>query len=246
MQIEKISNVQIVNNIKFKIYFRGESRSNSSDKIHLKKTSPIKYKIKIFDRKKAFSLKNKKEKKFLFSIKILNKTYKKILNLYSSKNYKKLENEIYNNIPWITSLTTNSKNSLKFHYEIFDFLNYITPTENENNLRFRTFYLLQNLIKKRWPNWKIQIYGSLLINLHLKDSDIDISIFKCKNMNYSNGSLTDYDDHTDEEMLYSIFENLVESKFSLKENTQLINAKVPIIKCICKETGIKIDIRYIN
>jgi len=231
MQFETFIFSEISSGVKRKL------KSCSVDKTKMKNRKPLNYEVPII-RIKNSSLKKKKE---ALSENVGSKTQ----NLICSRNFKEFKKEINLAIPWISKFTIKSEKSLKFHYEIFDFLNYISPSQLENNLKLRSFYILQNLINLRWPTWKIKIYGSFIINLHLKNSDIDITVIKSQNLNFSNNEFSDYDDISDFEMLSLIYEFILENKFSIKENTHLIPAKVPIIKCVCNETGVKIDIRYL-
>lgn len=218
---------------------KNTSFSYSADKAkpnpQLKK---INYSIQL-TRTNTFSLKKKQENSTEIS---LRKKQSKML--ITSKNSKKFKKQTKTILPWITKMTKQAEKALKFHFEIFDFLYYITPSQSENNKRLRTYFLLQNLITKRWPTWKVQVYGSFLVNLHFKHSDLDFTVLKSPNINFSTDNFTDYDEASDFEMLNCIYEFLVESKFSEEENMQLISAKVPIIKCVCVETGIHIDLRY--
>lgn len=210
--------------------------SNSADSIKLKKPKKIKY-YSTNQKPRTYSLKKKLEI-------LTEKNSLRNSNLINSKKTKAFGNQIRKKLPWITNITKKAEKALKFHFEIFDFLNFITPSKDENNKRLRTYYLLQSLIIKKWPTWKVQVYGSFLVNLHLKDSDFDFTVFKSNNMNFSSDNFTDYDDISDYDMLSSIHDYLIESKFAEENNIQLISAKVPIIKCICKETKIHIDLRY--
>jgi len=208
--------------------------SNSSDKTKIKLQKKIKYNISILKRKAASS---KRKQETFTDISL------KYPIFFSSKKSKTFQKQIRKKVPWVTKITKEAIKAMKFHFEIFDFLNFISPSQADNNRRLRTYFLVQSLITKRWPTWKVQVYGSFLVNLHLKDSDVDFTVLRSSNMNFSTDNFSDYDDISDYEMLNGIYELLVESKFAESENMRLISAKVPIIKCICAETGIHIDLR---
>ncbi len=216
--------------------------SNSADKTKPKKQllKKIKYNVAL-ERIKAFSLIKRKQEKNSTEFFSLFKSKK--LRLVTSEKSKKFRKQIKTKLPWISKNTEQAEKALKFHFEIFDFLDFITPSQAENNKRLRTYFLLHSLINKRWPTWKLHVYGSFLVNLHLKNSDIDFTVLRSSNLNFSTDNFSDYDEISDWEMLKCIHDFLLESLFSLKENTKLISAKVPIIKCVCAETGIHIDLR---
>ena len=150
--------------------------------------------------------------------------------------FKKVNNSNYSllkNPNWQTNLTKYSKGIKKFHYEIFDYIkNKILPNENYNEKKEKTIELLNQIIKLYYPSSKIFLYGSSIQNLETNESDIDISIL----LNINN---TDF---TEISFLENLKEILINEKFSNIENTELIDAKVPIIKTICNETNFKIDI----
>ena len=166
----------------------------------------------------------------------------KKINFLVSKNYQNFKQEITKKLPWVTDKTVKSDINMKFHFEIFDFYSYIKPDETENNLRIKTFYMLKNIINIRWPTWVVRLFGSFPIDLHLKDSDLDITIKKSNNLNFSTENLTDYDQISELDQLTLIYNEIINKNFADKNDTNIIYAKVPIIKCLCKDTRIKIDI----
>ena len=136
-------------------------------------------------------------------------------------------------IPWIKDNSDTNKNTgiLKLHYEIIDFYNFIKLTKKEENIRYKVFNNVMEVINKHYPNYKGEIFGSFPQGLSLSNSDLDIflSFKNCPN---------------DKKEILKILSNILRI---LKQSGKfrkifLISAKVPIIKCLDKNSGIKIDI----
>ena len=139
--------------------------------------------------------------------------------------------------PWLkpSSLAHRYKGFAKLHYEILDFVNFISLTPEEENKRKFTFGKIKELITEKFKGWKVKLYGSFATNLSLPDSDIDILVLPQKDFNIKEKSKSKID-----AVFYEILDLFKQSKlFSYQE---IISAKVPIIKAIFKETGIKVDI----
>jgi hypothetical protein len=130
--------------------------------------------------------------------------------------------------PWLTNRTRKMTGMLKLHYEILDFFDFIKPTEEEDELRTRTFDIIKSLIDEINPNWKVKMFGSFPNKIHLPDSDIDLIV------------LTD-DESEAIRVLKKVAKKLKDSDSVSFIN--LIDARVPIVKAQIKETGINVDIR---
>lgn len=144
-------------------------------------------------------------------------------------------NSYYNQVrtPWLTQKTIRSSGLSKLHNEIVDFYEHIRPKEEENLRRIQTIKLVKDLITNKWPNWTVKVFGSFPINLHLSNSDIDIVVFK--DSTDQKHLLT-----TEVQQLKMIYNEFVNKKFV--DRIEFVDARVPIVKAICKETGIKVDI----
>ena len=136
-------------------------------------------------------------------------------------------------IPWIKDNSDTNKYTgiLKLHYEIIDFYNFIKLTKKEENIRYKVFNNVMEVINKHYPNYKGEIFGSFPQGLSLSNSDLDIFLYfkNCPN---------------DKKEILKILSNILRI---LKQSGKfrkifLISAKVPIIKCLDKNSGIKIDI----
>ena len=136
-------------------------------------------------------------------------------------------------IPWIKDNSDTNKYTgiLKLHYEIIDFYNFIKLTKKEENIRYKVFNNVMEVINKHYPNYKGEIFGSFPQGLSLSNSDLDIFLYfkNCPN---------------DKKEILKILSNILRI---LKQSGKfrkifVISAKVPIIKCLDKNSGIKIDI----
>ncbi len=144
--------------------------------------------------------------------------------------------------PWVKERTKENVGFVKLHYEIIDFYNFIKPTDEENSLRVKTFTIFENLIKNRWPQWRVELFGSFAKKIHLPDSDIDVVVFKFS-ADSSPQSLfySSKDSYLSEsKQLDLIYFELLNKKFA--DEIRMVEAKVPIIKVRCRQTGVRMDI----
>lgn len=155
------------------------------------------------------------------------------LKLTQIKNEKEIPlQQLKRRIPWMSEKTRVSNGLIKLHNEILDFYEFIKPKEQENIKRDDTINLFKQLIQDKWPSWKVKVFGSYPLELHLPDSDIDLVVFK------DNSSNRKY--ISDTEHLEMIYEELVKRNFV--NQIRLVDARVPIIKARCRITGICFDI----
>jgi non-canonical poly(A) RNA polymerase PAPD5/7 len=120
----------------------------------------------------------------------------------------------------------------RLHHEIYDFWEYIRPKEKENIKRNKTIEIFTKLIQSRWPNWKVKIFGSFPVDLHLTDSDIDMVVF--------NDTISPHYKYlTDVEQLNLIYDYL--QRTNICKEIRYVDARVPIVK-IKTCNGIDIDI----
>ena len=140
--------------------------------------------------------------------------------------------------PWIKpdSKCHSLQGVLKLHCEIIDFYKFIQLNDEEKNARIKTYNNIKKLIEENFPDYSCELYGSFRIGLSLPDSDIDILILSKQDNNLDNDR-NKYYLYNSLKKIYDVFNN--ENSFSYLE---LIEAKVPIIKCTYKETNIQIDI----
>jgi len=141
--------------------------------------------------------------------------------------------------PWIKpdSVCHKLHGMLKLHYEILDFYDFIQLNKEERDLRENTFNDIKNIIEKNFSEYFCELYGSYKTGLSLPDSDIDILIMSKDEKNIDNMKSDKL--HKKLKEIYDILSMKMKDKFSQLE---LINAKVPIIRCVYKETNVQIDI----
>jgi non-canonical poly(A) RNA polymerase PAPD5/7 len=139
--------------------------------------------------------------------------------------------------PWIKpdSVCHKLHGMLKLHYEILDFYDFIQLNKEEKELREKTFNDIKNIIEKNFKEYICKIYGSYKTGLSLPDSDIDILILPKDEKNTDNIKSDILNKKLKE--IYDIL-----SMKDLFSQLELIKAKVPIIRCIYKETNVQIDI----
>ena len=141
--------------------------------------------------------------------------------------------------PWIkpNSKCYATNGMLKLHYEILDFCDFIQLNNEEKKLREKTFNFIKNTIESKYKEFTCKLYGSFKTDLSLPFSDIDVLILSKdgKDEDISKNKILD-------ESINKIHELLLSTKsFNYLEK---IKAKVPIIKCTYKETGINVDISF--
>ena len=130
---------------------------------------------------------------------------------------------------------------LKLHYEILDFCDFIKLTDEEINLREKTFNYIKSIIEAKFCEYRCVLYGSFKTELSLPDSHIDILIVE-KEENKIIEENSDKEKDRITEAIQKIYNILFDTKnFTYIE---MIKAKVPIIKCTLKETDINIDISF--
>ena len=144
----------------------------------------------------------------------------------SNKNDEKKEPE------WMKPETKNIKDiNKRFHAEIIDYVNYITPNDESLTLRQKTFELFKNIVQKYKPDWKVYLIGSFSQNLSTLYSDLDFLIlFVNKNSSPEN----------ELKEMYNLMNILKQENFC--KNIRLAKARVPVIRAECFDTGINVDI----
>ena len=128
--------------------------------------------------------------------------------------------------------TKNLENSYeRFNQEIIDYVNYVVPHNFSLIKRQYTVELLTHIIEKYDPNWKVILYGSFSQNISTIFSDLDLAIYN--NKKFSSGDFF---------KLFYIMNVLQEEGFS--QDIEFINARIPILRGTCINTGIKFDISF--
>ena len=133
----------------------------------------------------------------------------------------------------IEILKKNSTGLTHFHYELYEFIQKkIIPDNEYEKLQQKTVKIISNSIEKINNIFKVKIYGSFPQGLSIKDSDIDFTVIYDYNLIQLNQN----------DCLSLIKEKLIEEKIIEPSLTEIIYAKIPIIRSQCVSTKIKIDI----
>ena len=163
-------------------------------------------------------------------------------NIKIEKNDELNENKFY---PWIkpNSKCHSLRGMLKLHYEIMDFYHFIQLNDEEKELRNITFNDIKNIIEENFTDYTCELYGSFKTGLSLPNSDIDILVLPKEVIMDENNIDTNIKNngkslYNSLKKIYNIFLEINNEFNSL----EIINAKVPIIKCIYKKTNIHVDI----
>ena len=130
---------------------------------------------------------------------------------------------------WMKIETTEIKdNKERFHEEILNYFNYISPNKETLIKCQDTINLLTKIIKKNKPKWEIFLFGSYAQTMPTVFSDIDI-VISC-----------DYNKDFELKEMYNLMNILKDEGFC--EKIRLVKAKVSIIKATCIATGKNVEI----
>ena len=156
---------------------------------------------------------------------------------------------------WMNKLARSTKGLTKLHYEILDYVSTVLiPNKGSEVLLKQTSILLEKEIKKISKYFDILPYGSYVQKLNTVHSDLDFTLIFTEDFNIQN-FFSDEDDinifnsnkKTGESYIGDLLDflkrRLINSNFTEEKDIDVISgARVPILKCKCKETGIKIDL----
>jgi len=119
------------------------------------------------------------------------------------------------------------------HKEIEDFVQWVSPTEEEKKMRQEVLGKIQSVVQILWPQARVEIIGSYKTELCLPTSDIDLVIF------------APFREATDALPLFQLSLLLEEHQLSSPNGVKVITtAKVPIIKFQELKSRCYIDIAF--
>ncbi|XP_058095825.1 poly(A) RNA polymerase protein 1 isoform X2 [Magnolia sinica] len=119
---------------------------------------------------------------------------------------------------------------LQLHKEIFDFCEFVSPTQEEQTQRAAAVQRVFEVVRYIWPHCQVEVFGSFKTGLYLPTSDIDVVILESKVRTPQIG-------------LHALSRAL--SQRSIAKKIQVIaKARVPIIKFIEKGSGVAFDISF--
>ena len=129
--------------------------------------------------------------------------------------------------PWRTKEYTCDPPGL--HEEICDFYEYMKPRPSEVQMRSDVILRTMSIILSRWPQAKVQVFGSFCTTLFLPTGDIDLVV-------HGEWAATP---------LFSLEEDLRRHNVAIDESIMVIDkTTVPIIKFIDKLTEVRVDISF--
>ncbi|ODV91962.1 hypothetical protein CANCADRAFT_11312, partial [Tortispora caseinolytica NRRL Y-17796] len=113
--------------------------------------------------------------------------------------------------------------------EILDFVEYISPTEEDIAVRERIIKDVKDCVKELWPSATVQVFGSYGAGLYLPESDIDLVVFMHQTK-LKRGSWL------------KTLANALTKKGNCKSINVISHARVPIIKFVDKQSHIPVDV----
>jgi len=115
------------------------------------------------------------------------------------------------------------------HYEIKDFVRFISPTPEEKNMRDRVVERIKKVIQSFWPHAKVEVFGSYRTGLYLPTSDVDLVVFG----------------RWPHLPLRTLERAFINEGIADEDGIQVIDkAAVPIVKVIDSETEVRCDISF--
>ncbi|RMX66052.1 hypothetical protein DD238_003956 [Peronospora effusa] len=114
------------------------------------------------------------------------------------------------------------------HEEIMDFVNFMSPTEEELNSRAKLIDDMREIVKELWPGATVETFGSHYTQMFLPQSDIDMVLFGVPE---------------GKEPLYKLAQCLEEKE--LVSYLEVIDkARIPIVKMVHKTSDIHVDVSF--
>lgn len=136
--------------------------------------------------------------------------------------------------PWLLekeeadSVLYSSDSSVAMHYEILQFAQFVSPTQEELSAREDMVTTVRSIVKSLWPESKTEVFGSYATDLYLPTSDIDMCVLDSPNA----GGMSEI------ELLAEAVRNVT----GFAKQVLVIKAQVPLVKIVSKMTGISCDI----
>lgn len=128
----------------------------------------------------------------------------------------------------------------RLHKEIVDFYNHVKPRDYEIRVRSELVERLRAKVRRTWPDVDILAFGSFKSGLFLPTADMDL-VF-CS-QTYRRGGPAQY---LAPRILHRFRGWLNSNRIPLEDVEVVSKAKVPLVKYVDRETGIKVDISFEN
>ncbi|KAG0249824.1 hypothetical protein BG011_008910 [Mortierella polycephala] len=131
-----------------------------------------------------------------------------------------MRHRLYSNMPSVPLMLTQ---------ELKDFVNYISPTREEHQVRTYVFKRIAGAIHNMWWDAKVELYGSFDTQLYLPSSDLDIVVMRERNISKRD--------------LHALASHL--RRVGISHTIEVIaKAKVPILKLNELISNLAIDISF--
>ncbi|KAF9303213.1 hypothetical protein BGZ74_004184 [Mortierella antarctica] len=113
--------------------------------------------------------------------------------------------------------------------ELKDFVQYISPTREEHQVRRYVFRVVQDLVKSIWHNAEVRVFGSFDTQLYLPTSDLDLVVLADQNLGKN--------------ALYKLSAKLRAEDIGTQIEV-IRKAKVPLVKFKERITGFACDVSF--
>ncbi|KAH9043330.1 hypothetical protein EDB85DRAFT_2218083 [Lactarius pseudohatsudake] len=149
---------------------------------------------------------------------------------YSNK--KERTNAASRKAPWVTDVDWEGSTNVAelLHREVDAFARYVSPTEEEDEVRSLVVTLISQAITRRFPDAKVLAFGSYETKLYLPLGDIDLVVLS-QSMAYSDRTT----------VLHALANTLKRGGITDKV-TIIAKAKVPIVKFVTTHGYFSVDI----
>ncbi|CAG8492493.1 314_t:CDS:2 [Paraglomus occultum] len=140
--------------------------------------------------------------------------------------------------PWISKnydLNQFDHATELLNQELRDFVDYIMPTMEEKRMRKFIIKRIENVCAELWKESMVYAFGSFDTRLYLPTSDIDLVCF-----------CSAYNAYKPDSTLNRLSKRLRNQDICQGPPQSIARAKVPIIKCQERHSGISIDISFNN
>ncbi|KAF9904614.1 hypothetical protein EC991_002543 [Linnemannia zychae] len=113
--------------------------------------------------------------------------------------------------------------------ELKDFVDYLSPTPEEHQVRKYVVQLIAKTVAELWPNSEVHVFGSYDTQLYLPSSDLDLVVLRAEEF--------------DKEDLYKLSRHLKKRMVATDVNV-IAKARVPIIKFKERLSKIPVDVSF--
>ena len=129
--------------------------------------------------------------------------------------------------PWTTK--EYSCDPVGLHEEVEDFFKYMNPRPSEYRMRYEVAQRTTQIMKQKWPQADVKMFGSVMTGMFLPTSDIDLVVLG----------------HWAQTPIFTLEEELKKADIAVKDTINpLDKTAVPVIKFTDKQTEVKVDICF--